>query len=145
MGPKPKSVTERFWPKVNKTEYCWEWTGSRSPNGYGRLNVNNKPMYAHRISWELHNTQPVGDLSVLHTCDNPCCVNPEHLWLGNHSDNGLDAYKKGRNPGFKVSYEDAAEIRELYATGLHTLMGLGKHYGVSHKTIWHIVNEGRRS
>lgn len=80
----------------------------------------------------------------MHTCDNPLCVNPEHLQLGTRSDNMQDCYKKNRHPIVKISYEQATEIRKLYATGQYTQGALGKLYGVSYRTIGYIVNYERR-
>src|SRR6185295_8417265 len=81
------------------SEECWLWTGYASVGGYGRARWNNKPCYAHRVAWMVtHGAIPHG-LQVLHNCptgDNPRCVNPAHLWLGNAADNIRDAAQKGR-------------------------------------------------
>ena len=94
------SLEERFWAKVKKTDGCWVWTGSAQHNGYGYLHIgdktNRKPMRAHRVSWELHNGPIPTGLWVLHRCDNPPCVRPEHLWLGDRTDNMRDCAAKGR-------------------------------------------------
>jgi hypothetical protein len=88
----------RFWKKVKigANGGCLEWTGSRKPDGYGSLTLDRKLRSAHRVSWELSNGPIPEGLCVLHRCDNPPCVNPEHLFLGTHSDNALDKVKKGR-------------------------------------------------
>lgn len=90
---------QRFWSKVARRApgECWEWIGSRFPRGYGRLKLNRKTAYAHRVSWELAHGVPVPDgLCVLHRCDNPPCVNPAHLWSGTMADNMHDRDAKGR-------------------------------------------------
>lgn len=75
---------------------CWNWTKSRTPEGYGHLHIHCKYWYAHRFSWVLHYGNIPEHLHVLHKCDNPGCVNPEHLFLGTHQDNMHDRDLKGR-------------------------------------------------
>ena len=103
-GPKPRPLDERFWEKVNRRGPgdCWEWLGGRSPAGYGRFTVGShtdnsrRRVIASRLSYELSfGAIPDGYL-VCHTCDNPPCVNPAHLFLGDHKDNMQDALAKGR-------------------------------------------------
>jgi hypothetical protein len=88
----------RFWEKVEKSDGCWLWTGSVTKSGgYGQLSVNGKPVRAHRFIYELlHGPIPVG-MRVCHTCDNPPCVRPDHLFLGTPKDNTHDMIRKGRN------------------------------------------------
>jgi len=88
----------RFWSKVSKPapEECWEWTASFLNDGYGQFWFKRKTCRAHRMSWELtHGPIPLGK-QVLHHCDNPSCVNPQHLFLGTHEDNMEDKHSKGR-------------------------------------------------
>lgn len=100
MAPKKKSDQEKFWPKVQKTSTCWLWTACKTKLGYGKLSWKQ----AHRVSWEIHNGAiPVG-MCVCHKCDNPPCVNPDHLFLGTQKDNILDAKKKGRLIGKGKKY-----------------------------------------
>jgi hypothetical protein len=73
------SISVRFWARVRKDERCWEWTGSTA-HGYGNINVGNKKYdLAHRVSWKLSRGLIPAGLFVLHSCDNPLCVNPDHL------------------------------------------------------------------
>lgn len=93
-------LAKRFWPKVKMGAGCWEWTGSAGEKGYGYLHsggkVERKPLRAHRVSWEIHNGSIPDGLWVLHRCDNPRCVRPDHLFLGDRSDNMRDCAAKGR-------------------------------------------------
>jgi hypothetical protein len=99
----PRPMEERFWEWVNKggTNECWNWKGAPNVWGYGQIRDTNgrygKKKLAHRISWIIHNGPIPTNILVLHTCDNPLCVNPNHLWLGTHKDNALDMCKKGRH------------------------------------------------
>lgn len=98
-GPVSKSIEERFWEKVRKSpepDGCWEWTASKFRNGYGSFVVLGERR-AHRVSWEIHNGPIPDGLWVLHKCDNPSCVRPDHLFLGDRRTNMLDCVSKGRH------------------------------------------------
>lgn len=83
----------RFWKKVEKLDSgCWEWTGLKDKDGYGKWSQGR----AHRVSYELHNGLIKSDIHVCHTCDNPSCVNPEHLWVGTNRENTKDRNAKHR-------------------------------------------------
>ena len=89
-----KSSGDRFWPKVQKGDGCWEWTGSRDRRGYGQFSFERHPVLAHRMAYYL--TYGPFEGSVLHACDNPPCVRPDHLHLGTQKDNMGEASQRGR-------------------------------------------------
>lgn len=95
-------VEMRFLAKIEYAENgCWLWRGCiRKPWGYGQMSINNKPVWAHRWSYEHYNGSiPEGHV-VMHSCDTPACVNPKHLSTGTHEENMKDMYSKGRNNTF---------------------------------------------
>jgi hypothetical protein len=97
-------LATRFWAKVAKTgpEDCWNWIGAKDNHGYGIIADTKRrpaPLKAPRVSWELHFGAPATGLVVRHKCDNPGCVNPNHLEIGTQRDNARDTAKRGRlNP-----------------------------------------------
>jgi hypothetical protein len=92
------TTVQRFWSKVDKTSTCWLWTGAlfRS-GGYGAFRIRTTTIRAHRLAWELMREKIPRGMCVLHRCDVPACVNPDHLFLGTRADNMKDMYNKGRN------------------------------------------------
>ena len=96
---------KRFWDKVNKTDNCWLWTAAIDSHGYGKIIIGSrsdksrKYRIASRVSWELINGPIPFKKLVLHKCDNPLCVNPDHLFLGTSGDNNRDRHRKGRTRG----------------------------------------------
>lgn len=127
---------------------CWLWTGSVDKNGYGYFKVKNKTHKAHRISYSLFNGN-FTDEWVLHRCDNPSCVNPQHLFLGTALTNNLDMIAKGRayypgcsqpnelNPNVKLSKENVEFIRREYRRGMYKKFA--EQFGVCVQTIGRIV------
>lgn len=118
------TLKERFERKVSRSNSeCWLWIGHRAPNGYGMISVDNVPTGAHRVSYELYKGAIPPGRMVLHACDVRCCVNPDHLWLGTHDDNMIDAARKGRmargvdHVHARVTDDTVRRIRELVAAG----------------------------
>ena len=132
-----------FWARVRKSDGCWLWTGSSGPNRYGEVRLNGRRMGAHRMAWILAYGAIPDGISVLHHCDNPPCVRPDHLFLGTDNDNIQDMIRKGRNrPGsgerhalHKLTDEKVARIRAIYAQGGVSQIELATEYGVDESVI----------
>lgn len=154
-----KSLKARFWAKVDTSggsNACWEWTAGLN-KGYGKIGVKMSYQLAHRVSYELHIGPIPKGLHVLHSCDNPACVNPIHLFIGTNDDNIADKLSKGRqasprgmkNANAKLTPEAVRDIRENYVPGSqgsrqkYSLRYFARKYKVSHPTILRVVkNEG---
>lgn len=129
---------------------CWIWTGDINHNGYGRLQYNYERKMAHRVSLELHLGHALpADQMVCHKCDNPRCVNPEHLFVGDQTDNMGDCAAKMRHaygeqvPNATLRAKDVKEMRRLYASGKCTQQELADRYGVSRGHVGLIVQRKR--
>lgn len=143
------NTIERFWKHVDKSSSCWVWKSGTVNGGYGAFSVGRSMLRAHRVSYEIaHGPIPSGML-VCHSCDNPPCVNPAHLWLGTVGDNNRDALSKGRHkPNImcgekhteaKLREEDVILIRRWYAGSMYNMTDLGTLFNVSRTQIGRIV------
>lgn len=127
---------------------CINWQGSMASHGYGIIGSNGRSLYAHRIAYELAKGPIPEGLFVMHACDNPRCVNPDHLSVGTQKDNIADAAAKGRTargsmvPRSILTEEAVQDIRREYASGTKQLI-LAERYGVAQPTISDVVT-GRR-
>jgi hypothetical protein len=90
------TLQERFEKRVEPSDECWLWTGAKTSKGYGYLKVKGKTVMAKRISYEFFVGRLVEGMEICHTCDNPPCVRPDHLWQGTHLQNMHDRDSKGR-------------------------------------------------
>jgi hypothetical protein len=99
------TVEKRFFSKVEKTDSCWLWKGHKTL-GYGKISMGRGNLqWAHRISYIIHKGEIPEKMLIMHTCDNPPCVNPEHLEIGTYSINLKDAYKRGLHKPRRPSNE----------------------------------------
>jgi len=151
-----------FWDRVDKTkghgpqQDCWIWTGGKT-DGYGTIRFHGTMQKSHRVAWILTNGEIKNNAQVLHRCDNPSCVNPEHLFLGTNHDNVLDRHKKGRSKNIfvsenhpstqrsgerhwqaKLSNADVKAIRGLYSSGIKQTQ-IAQKYSIHSATVSRIV------
>lgn len=129
---------KRFWKGVEKTSEtgCWIWKDARSKAGYGQFRVNNNLIYTHRFSYELHHGKITNGRHVCHTCDNPPCNQPLHLFLGTHRNNMEDAAKKLHHAK-KLTKEDVQWIKDNFREG--QTAAIAKKFGVSRTSITVII------
>jgi hypothetical protein len=134
----PQFVAKKFWSRVAKTESCWVYTGARSRLGYGSTQTMGRSRPAHHVSWWLtHGAWPT---FLMHACDNPPCVNPEHLSEGDAKRNAADMVAKGRNargerkPNSKLTDAGVRQILGLLGSG-ESISRIAAKYGVSCGTI----------
>lgn len=152
--------TSRFWAKVESpnNKGCMNWVGLRDKAGYGVFGNTHTwclsyrdcgEIKTHRISWVLNFGKILNNLWVLHKCDNPSCVNPDHLWLGTSQENTHDREKKGRhgpgclgesNPATPLKEVDIIKIRKLWATGVWRQYELADLFGVGQSSISEIIH-----
>ncbi len=149
-----QSIIDRFNSCVIASRHsdCWTWIGSIGGNGRPRFSIKSIYFVAARIAYEIEYGPFDKSQNVCHSCDNPLCVNPAHLWLGTQRDNLEDMTNKGRravgnkvsnpgekNPAAKLTSIQVSEIRERYSEGNVTQQTLAAKYGVSQRMISLIV------
>lgn len=144
----------RFRAMVSVTQSCWIWEGSRTRRGYGQFGLNGKCVSAHRFAWIINYGAIPNGLGVLHRCDVPPCVNPEHLFVGTQADNMRDMRAKGRQRSgttglfarhvgikrgpnhyrTKLTAEDISVIKRRYSNG-ELQREIATDFGVQQSTI----------
>lgn len=127
---------EKFVPEPNSG--CWIWTGCINHRGYGRFLFKGRNHLAHRFAFVAYGGAEPGTLNVLHRCDNPPCVNPDHMFLGTDRDNAIDMAKKGRAPATKLRREQIPQIRSLFRKNF-SYMEISERFNVSDKAIRNII------
>jgi hypothetical protein len=139
---------ERFWSKVDKSGECWVWTSATNARGYGAF-ASATGTLAHRYSYEIaHGVGSAAGRLVCHSCDNPPCVNPAHLFLGTHQENFDDMATKGRaapTPGLRGSHHPQARLSESDVLSIRARIDMGDstrtvagEFGVSQSTV-HLI------
>lgn len=127
-------AAERFWKKVktNPETGCREWTGGVCKNGYGKFFLNGAMVSVHRFAVTVTSGEIGEGLYVCHKCDNPRCVNPEHLFLGTAKQNCQDMLSKGRRAHWKakLTLDDVMEIRTLHESG-ESATSLAEQFNIS--------------
>lgn len=148
----------RFWKKVNKDGpipiqqpnlgKCWVWAGGVSSRGYGSMRRGKRidgDIRAHRASWLIHKGEIPAGFGVLHRCDVPLCVNPDHLFLGTSLDNTHDMMSKGRckhrenHPRHILNWKQVMAIKQEYRFREITQKMLAERYGVDRTTVGKII------
>jgi hypothetical protein len=147
MAANKLTLEERFWSKVRKTDTCWLWTAQLNNKGYGRFFYYPKTtrrgsygLYAHRVSWNLAHGDIPAKMRVLHKCDTPACVRPDHLFIGTQRDNIRDCIAKGRSHPYggwirsKLTPNDVRTIRS--DPRKHHIIAAD--YGLLRNAVWKI-------
>lgn len=159
-------LADRLWAKTERVGDCLEWTGTRLPRGYGVIygGPERRKVYTHRAAYEVtHGPVPDG-MYVCHKCDNPSCVEPDHLFLGSPADNMQDMRAKGRerypspgeaHPTAKLSDLQVEEIRSRYVREYQRVSGgsgwrsnaveLSEEFGISRSQVGRIVRHQQRN
>ncbi len=149
--PRHRNPIEVFWQRVNKEGpipshvpelgKCWAWTAPLNPDGYGMYSYERRSIGAHRVSYYLRHGRPTDKtMQVLHKCDNPACVNPDHLFLGTQKDNIQDCIKKGRHTVPFLDPKWSKKRMECTPRGIHN--GMAKMNPESVKELRQLRSQG---
>lgn len=157
MDKRFKTADERLSRYVVGDGDCWNWTGAKLWNGYGRLAPLDGEYLAHRASFAHHNGRIPDGAIILHSCDNRSCINPAHLRVGDRSENNLDAYARGRRPDLSGERNANAKLTAAQADAIRsdsrTQAAIAQKYGVStslvsaikNNTAWRTANATKRA
>jgi len=136
-----QAVYDRLMDKVSPepNSGCWLWAACTNKQGYGFLRVDGKNKYAHRLSYEFHCDEIEDGMLICHKCDNPSCVNPEHLFAGTRVENSQDMVKKGRgpvqdgekNPSAKLTKDQVVEIK----SAVGSQRSIAEKYGITQSNV----------
>ncbi len=140
-------MIDRFNSKAALGENgCLEWSASKSSAGYGQFWVNGRSRQAHRVAYELHHGRIPEGLFVCHKCDNPPCVNPDHLFLGTANDNNQDKMRKGRGPDYTkmVWTKTPGPPKQLICRNGHPMEGDNIYYDQENRRCRTCRNEWQR-
>lgn len=145
-GKMNESIISRFSRKIDRpdTRGCWNWKRAKNKKGYGVFRTADGTVLAHRLQWMMTNGRIPEGIKVLHTCDNPACVNPAHLFLGTDDDNSKDMIKKGRqrkgssHGRCKLNEDQVRQIRFMHQNGARQ-KELVQKFGVAQQTISHVL------
>lgn len=144
-------LIDRFWSKVDAggENGCWTWLAFKDRMGYGKIRADGDARLAHRVSYELHRGSIPAGMMVCHHCDNPECVNPDHLFLGCSIDNVADMHRKGRHAKREQTARlgedhgrsklNSADINAIRAAEGVSQRKLAKQYGVGQSQIQRIL------
>lgn len=142
-APRGRELETRFWGRVAQGEGCWIWQGATIPRGYGMVRAGGRMQLSHRVAWMLTNGDP-GESQVLHTCDVRLCVNPDHLYLGDHAQNMRDRNERGRTQrgerhvAAKLTEEDVRSVRARAAAG-ESHASIAADFGLQPCSVWSVV------